>query len=434
MNALRFARLKWTPEIKEYEDAENAYCNLGDIFQCISIEKLYRSIGIEDSLIEIGLHELKTYEGPDCILPLHIGLNAGNIQSFFPVSSHIRPVFFAVTIIIDLFEQFPEYIPYFKQYEPIGARDEKTLDILTRHGIQSYLVGCTTFILQSDAKEQNRNRYYLVDIPEKLRFFLPSQIADNAAEVRHEVPILKYPMDDSEYNRIYRLAEDYLKRYDTDAKCIITTRLHGIIPALTMGIPVVAVSNNIDYRFSFIDKFLPIYTPEQFDEIDWDPPVPDTGEARNLLIRSFEEMILSKDPDYPACRQSTTFWLNRSRADYNSYLRKTLNTVKEVFPQKFCYGIWGAGIHGFLAYEMMQEMFPEASLSCLIDKYERGKLFGKDIVGKEHLEDYICDCILVTTSIGLAEAEAFLKSLHREKNKDYFIFLSKEMKHSHENH
>lgn len=47
--------------------------------------------------------------------------------------------------------------------------------------------------------------------------------------------------------------------------------MHIASPCIGMGVPVVLVRKSIDYRFSWIDKYIPIYTEKDVNNINWYP-------------------------------------------------------------------------------------------------------------------------------------------------------------------
>ena len=52
---------------------------------------------------------------------------------------------------------------------------------------------------------------------------------------------------------------------------MITSRLHCAAPCAAMGIPVIFAVTERSSRFAWIETLLPVYTPEQYAHIDWNP-------------------------------------------------------------------------------------------------------------------------------------------------------------------
>ena len=72
-------------------------------------------------------------------------------------------------------------------------------------------------------------------------------------------------------NQIIAISYADLKALRDTAKLVVTSRLHIASPCLAMGIPVILAKKHFGDRFGFIDCFLPTYTPEKYNDIDWSP-------------------------------------------------------------------------------------------------------------------------------------------------------------------
>ncbi len=125
---------------------------------------------------------------------------------------------------------------YLRQYAPIGARDESTLKMLRRNGIDAYLSGCLTLTLPRNDSAEKTDEILLVDV-------------DPASEqcIRRHFPEERYiSVTHKADPETYRLlpvkermerANALLRRYQS-AKCVITSRLHCALPCLALGTPV----------------------------------------------------------------------------------------------------------------------------------------------------------------------------------------------------
>ena len=125
---------------------------------------------------------------------------------------------------------------YLRQYAPIGARDESTLEMLRRNGIGAELSGCLTLTLPRCANVEMTGEILLVDV-------------DPASEqtIREQFPNERYVSVTHAVNaETYRFltmkermekAKVLLRRYQ-GAKCVVTSRLHCALPCLALGTPV----------------------------------------------------------------------------------------------------------------------------------------------------------------------------------------------------
>ena len=160
-------------------------------------------------------------------------------------------------------------VDYLKQYEPIGCRDENTVNWLTKYGIKAYYSSCLTTTLDIDYKTDNKtddiiivdllykNDYKQIykDTPWRIiphllkgKYFernkreniinelIPKDILEKAKYETHSY----YTKDFNEEER-FVLADSLLKKY-ASAKLVITSRIHCALPCLAIGTPVVFIA------------------------------------------------------------------------------------------------------------------------------------------------------------------------------------------------
>ena len=77
------------------------------------------------------------------------------------------------------------------------------------------------------------------------------------------------------------------EEYINNARMIITSRMHGALPCIAAGIPVIFAKDVYSYRFAGIDDIAQIYTEETYDKIDWDPQ-PIEYEEKKRKIMDFD--------------------------------------------------------------------------------------------------------------------------------------------------
>lgn len=129
------------------------YCtkNIGDYIQSVSQEQYYDKI---DTYVE--RESMNTFQLGEEVKTIMNGWFMHNPENF-PPSDCIRPLFVSFHIVPSMAERMlsPEVISYLRKYEPIGARDTGTKELLESKGIKSYFSGCLTICL---------NRKYKSDI------------------------------------------------------------------------------------------------------------------------------------------------------------------------------------------------------------------------------------------------------------------------------
>ncbi|MBK8048214.1 MAG: polysaccharide pyruvyl transferase family protein [Anaerolineales bacterium] len=232
----------------------------------------------------------------------------------WPPGDSIRPLFVSFHIANPAIAQ-PHYADYYRQHEPIGCRDVATVELLRQIGVEAYLSGCLTLTLQNGAAGRT-DQIYMVDVPAPLCPLIPEQIRRNAirtthlvglpANLQHRLPpraqrkLLAWWYHNAPFLRSwkFRRARELLDCYRR-AKLVITSRLHCALPCVAFGVPVVVLrKNDHDPRWTGSERYLPVYTPENIDELDWDHiPVaskPDTSELETRIrgaIQAYEVRI-----------------------------------------------------------------------------------------------------------------------------------------------
>ena len=203
--------------------------NLGDNMQIIALDYVYKKMGVpENEIVYIDYHELSSYNGEYVILPITMPMVdycENGIAGRF--SSHIIPVFISLCIVKDKLSN--QEIEYLKKYEPIGCRDEITMNTLRKYGIHSYIHGCITAIMPKRTKEQAQNatKVFMVDVNSAFYPYIPEKIL-NSSEKR------------SHYRNGYLIsakkeAYDQYMEYINEAKLVITSLLHCASPCLGGG-------------------------------------------------------------------------------------------------------------------------------------------------------------------------------------------------------
>jgi hypothetical protein len=82
-----------------------------------------------------------------------------------------------------------------------------------------------------------------------------------------------------------------IEKYKREATLVLTPLHHVATPCLASGVPIVIARSRPDERFSFMETIVPIYTPERFSEIDWNPKPLDLWAIRSELLRVTQEKL-----------------------------------------------------------------------------------------------------------------------------------------------
>lgn len=393
--------------------------NMGDDIQSFAVEKLFQYAGIRsEELIKLPYFQNIAVEEP-CYLVVQ-GHFGRQYDMEFMNNSYIHPIFFGFALK-DSFLLKKE-IEYFKKHEPILCRDEFTKNVFTDYGVEAYISGCLSSVFPRRNNEEcnQRDKYYFVDVKDKFIDMLPEHIRKNAVITSQNIRIESerdFNVEWSEEKTWERLEE-----YKRNAKMMITSKLHCMIPCSAMGIPTIAVNDNFSYRYTFADLFIDAYDEERFRDYDWSIPKEKVDmEAVKKLLLDVGKSVIEQNPDMDKIRQLDALYLSRSKWDYcrgiKRQLRKAFSDME--VPR---YILWGAAAGGYTVYETIRTLWPEHEMLGIADSFASGVFAGQpvqkpaEIIGK-----YPEAHIIVSTLSGRKNAEEFLQRMGKRKDEDYFV-------------
>lgn len=263
--------------------------NIGDYVQALAASQFLPSI---DGFIDRD-EDLKAYDGEECKVIMN-GWYMHKPQNW-PPSSKINPLFVAFHInaaYIDYFKK-KESIDYLKKYEPIGCRDPFTVNFLKGQDVKAYFSGCLTLTLglKYGTQEKGDAIYFVDPYVYYGRTFL--EMAKNIltffCSIRNVLHISKkmvpYKLERTYIHRLYgvtsfyrqyrrifpkevllnanyvsHISKDYREHFPTEmsllteaerlvkkysqAKLVVTSRIHCALPCLGIGTKVVFVKDS----------------------------------------------------------------------------------------------------------------------------------------------------------------------------------------------
>lgn len=271
-------------------------------------------------------------------------------------------------------------------------------------------------------------KIFVVDGSEELIGAIPEVIRKDCTFLSHATPFEVYPITHSEDERLVDLANHFLNMYANEARLIITSRIHAAAPCIALGIPVILATNNADFRYAWIDKFIPIYQEEEYAHIDWYPKTPNIEAVHDLLFYFFKTAINNRCPDRDILKKLDLLYRDRNKTEYYQSFRNRLVPLKTKFSknQQFSYAIWGAGCHAMFAHDLMEEMYPNATLKVVVDKYKSGNVFGVPIIKGNKLQEWRIDHVCITTNPGKDEALAECEKLAPGDKGFYTVITSQQ--------
>jgi len=369
-------------------DENLSMINIGDMVQQLAVNNLYEYMGVKE-IVRIPISNLSTYDGEQVVMPINYPF-----YGYYNLSSKITPIYLGISIMSNTVAEGL----HFKENQPIGCRDMHSFLELEKAGIDAYVGGCLTLTFSKrnsyNTDGIERNMTYLVDIPEKLRKYIPQAIMDHAIEKSHIV--LNCSVDE-------QYTKEVLNEYNSKAQLVVTSKIHCAMPCLAMGIPVIFVCEFMSFRYQVLQNLIPIYTSERFSEIDWKPKVIEFEEQKKMMLElaakrvgsayAKKNILLSekqKIHDIFANEKSVLFKIDTVDA-IRSYLQKKFEPE-----DSFEYIIWGVTQIAELTYEMISEKFPNARLSYVIDVFKELEFHNIRTVKENVLEN--CDAIVLLTA------------------------------------
>ena len=266
-----------------------SFKNIVDYVQSIAQRQFLRN----EKTRFIDIEELSDFESEGRVNLIMNGWFTWNCSKFLPPKC-INPLFVSFHLTPPKAKDFftPEIIEYLKRYQPIGARDTLTMQMMKEHGIDSYFSGCLTLTLGKEYKTGIHDGKVLIVDPyiefggdkslnlfskvwNTIRFCIKyynvaMKLKDNfinqdmLPRVRNRISRkLEHFIETATFYAIYsqrfsndiimnatyisvivdnyisneekfKLADSMLKEY-ANAKCVITSRLHVSFPCLAVG-------------------------------------------------------------------------------------------------------------------------------------------------------------------------------------------------------
>lgn len=411
-----------------FTNIEEAVVNIGDYVQSYGVENAYQKIGIkENEIVYCEKHALNNYYFYEKVLlvmnNVYSGYGVNGALNSFPTPEWVIPVFIGFNCHDEAV--IAENKLYFKKWQPIGCRDEKTKEIVKKFGIEAYLTGCSSILFDKRQCFPKEPKIYFVDVSENLMEMLPEEYLKKSICMSHNLKVVEYLQNANDSMYFYALGKKILEEYRSNASLVITSKLHCAAPCMAMGIPVILAKDNIDFRFGWLDKFIPLYSKEHYNEINWNGTIAEVENAKKLLLNVYNEelhyrMHSEKTIKHLAMQEMDAFYSQRTRSRYNEGIYRMLYKVFSNENVLYEASIWGAGRTGGIIYEIIESNFKNVRIKCFIDKYKKGVYKGIKIIEPSEINIGDKECILLCSLPGRIEAVARMKELRLRENKDYF--------------
>jgi len=236
--------------------------NLGDLIQGIAAEQF-----LPNQSISVDREQLNSFSEEPGFL---IG-NGWYQHEFdnFPPPPNIIPFYISVHIAKSDFIKLKRVREHFKANAPIGCRDIKSVWLMRGFGISSYYSSCLTLTFKSkNLANQSKTEIIWVDnidhpVPLEIELKLNELIPNGFVKISHD-PLSRFSTFDTYVANNKITVNELIERY-SEAKLVLTTKIHCALPCIGMGIPVILIHPNpSDPRLTVLNQLIKIIS---YDEL-----------------------------------------------------------------------------------------------------------------------------------------------------------------------
>lgn len=397
---------------------DKSHINIGDHLQNIIIKDIYKSMGItNEDIYELDFNEITTYSGEYLVLPINQAISRG-LHKF--LSKKIIPVVLGISRDASAITE--DEVEYYKLYSPIGCRDNATFDALQGYKIDCYLNGCITCTLPKRKETPKNGRPFIIEATKFALDAMPKQIKDNATYL--ENAFYGKPNDLFPNGEMEPFIRNRYQMLSDEASIVITSRMHVASPCLGMGIPVILVRDKIDYRFSWLDKYIPVYSPKTADTIDWQPKVIDLEANKKIILNYVKKRITDTYTKFNERLSISDLYEMRKKGEYDlpQFSKIVIDFVDSKWKrdEAFNYAIWGENDASERLIEYLDINYPNANYTAFFDSYKNINYHGQ--LAQHPTKIKKDDLFIFVTGYTATDAA---RDLFEEINKDentYYLF------------
>ncbi len=408
---------------KSNEKNTKRLINIGDLLMCLSIKRIYEQLGIDDKdIIRVQTSDFQNYKGEYIVLPMNF------YESTLEISSRILPVFLALSLEWEQ-EWSEKDFDLLRRFSPIGCRDEMTMRELHKRGIDAYLNGClvATFPKRKINVDEQK-KVFLVEPHMSILDKIPMELKKDSVKFSHEY---FSTMEDflGDKKDIFDYAETVINMYAKEARMIITSRFHAAVIALALGIPVILIMDNFYFKYTWIKKIIPVYTPKDVNNINWNPKaICISDEEKKLMIQiACRRIKQTYDKYYEICTLSEKREsIEIKKFDYLFYGSEAIQYVNDNWDDEIEieYSFWGVTHTAYKLHEHIEKKCPKSKLVNVYDMVVKNKFLGVTPKTPDHIAIDNPQFIFVTADSASGAAKTLFQTLGR-KSGEYFLCTRK---------
>ncbi len=432
---MKYANMIFNGVVTPNDASGISLMNIGEPAQILAIDAIYDSMGIpREDRIDIDYYDLDTYDGEYALLP--INLMFAYLKYFMKedviFSPKIVPVFLGIAIHDRSLSE--ESVQLLRNYAPVGCRDEYTLKLMHKYQIPAYLFGCITLTQPKRRQIPLSSKTFFIDVPIAVEKYVPRELLENAEYLSH----MYYGRTQDLCNgNLREWAQNRIEKYCNEATLIVTSRFHAALIGIASGIPTILVLNTLIDKYRWIEKFIPIYTPDTYSKINWNPKPVLFENLKTQMCELAKKRIKETYDKYSyvlevsQCMESESTTnidkLQENVYDGFSYYEHARAYIENNWDRKgkIKYSMWGLGKTAVDLYQYILSNYPEAVLYKVYD--EQHIIFQgiqSEYPSEIRNDD---DFIFVTSTQACYPAEHYFQTINKAKEQ-YFLCRNEYMR------
>jgi hypothetical protein len=254
---------------------------------------------------------------------------------------------------------------------------------------------------------ESQKTVFFIDCPAELDPFIPEGVKKDARGLSQIERIKSAApggrITPAETRAYHQSAQDRVNLLRDQARLVVTSRVHAAVPSLAMGIPVILVNTSFDPRFEILEKYLPLYTPDRFHEIDWNPAPLNLEENKMKIKDAFFSAVR-----FAAARKHIE-GVYGALEHKTSFMRGVTTALSNIpFPDggKVRYAIWGVCLYRTQVIVETLQKKQNIEFFAAIDTFQSGEYMGRPILQPEQIASLPEDVIVLVPAPS-AHAAAF---------------------------
>ena len=263
--------------------------NLGDNAQTIASRELLQRLGVApDQIVRVDRDGLASYAGP----PVRLLMNGVFSVGSYPLAPNIEPIYVGFSAPAHILS---DLLPHLAPHAPIGCRDQATADGLKALGLEAYVTGCVTITLSPRLQRPTQTLVIVAGngpgaLPSGLLRYVPADLFEQVEIIHHRAPLHELPASERSQDIFEAMELGLFEKY-CSARLVLTPLHHVAAPCLALGAPVVIARRDLDPRFTALSEVAPVYTPERFSEIDWNPEPVNVSPAADRYVEALKPWL-----------------------------------------------------------------------------------------------------------------------------------------------